>query len=191
MLAIFGPGAKELIFSGDAVADRQRRARFLKAYDEKNRLVQQGNNMVLVIGNKDWPFPIPVIKKSESWVFDLHKAKKKSSIAASGRTSWMLRSRSPMSTPSASTPRRIATARGTGRIRSEVSQRPGQEKWPCTGKLRPAKNKALSDPLPRAPCKQGTGKTKRAISPFPIVAIITNSHRPGQERSRRRLQLSS
>ena len=42
MLAIFGPGAKELIFSGDAVADRQRRERFLKAYDEKNRLVQQG-----------------------------------------------------------------------------------------------------------------------------------------------------
>jgi hypothetical protein len=75
MLAIFGPGAKELIFSGDAVADRQRRARFLKAYDEKNRLVQQGNDMILVIGNEDWPFPIPVMKKGDTWVFDLARGR--------------------------------------------------------------------------------------------------------------------
>jgi hypothetical protein len=70
LLAIFGLAAKELIFSGDAVADKQRRARFLKAYDEKNRLVQQGSDMVLVVGNEDWPFPIPVMKKGDSWVFD-------------------------------------------------------------------------------------------------------------------------
>jgi hypothetical protein len=75
LLAIFGPGAKELLFSGDAVADKQRRARFLKAYDEKNRLVQQGNDMVLVIGNDDWPFPIPVMKKGDSWVFDIDRGK--------------------------------------------------------------------------------------------------------------------
>src|SRR5258705_10641654 len=71
MLAIFGPGAKELIFSGDAVADRQRRARFLKAYDEKNRLVQQGNDMVLGIGNDACPVPIPLSKKADSSVFSL------------------------------------------------------------------------------------------------------------------------
>jgi Protein of unknown function (DUF2950) len=70
LLAIFGPSAKELIFSGDPVADKQRRERFISAYDEKNQLVKQGNDMVLVIGKNDWPFPIPVMKKSESWVFD-------------------------------------------------------------------------------------------------------------------------
>ena len=75
MLAIFGPGAKELIFSGDAVADQQRRARFVKAYDEKNRLVQQGNDMILVIGKEDWPFPIPVMKKGDGWVFDLARGR--------------------------------------------------------------------------------------------------------------------
>ena len=71
LMAIFGVGSKELIFSGDAVADKQRHARFLKAYDEKSRLVQQGSDMVLVIGNEDWPFPIPVMKKGDSWVFDI------------------------------------------------------------------------------------------------------------------------
>ncbi len=75
LMAIFGAGSKQLIFSGDAVADKQRRARFLKAYDEKNRLVQQGNDMVLVIGNEDWPFPIPVMKKGDSWLFDIDRGK--------------------------------------------------------------------------------------------------------------------
>lgn len=75
MLAIFGVGSKQLIFSGDAVADQQRRARFLKAYDEKNRLVQQGNDMILVIGKEDWPFPIPVMKKGDGWVFDIAKGR--------------------------------------------------------------------------------------------------------------------
>jgi hypothetical protein len=27
--------------------------------------------MILVIGNEDWPFPIPVMKKGDGWVFDI------------------------------------------------------------------------------------------------------------------------
>ncbi len=70
LTAIFGAGSKELIFSGDAVADKQRHERFAKSYEENNRLVQQGNDMVLVIGKGDWPFPIPLVKKADGWVFD-------------------------------------------------------------------------------------------------------------------------
>ena len=75
LLSIFGPSGKELIFSGDPVADTQRRADFLKAYDEKNSLVNQDNDVILVIGKNDWPFPIPLVKKSTSWVFDTEKGK--------------------------------------------------------------------------------------------------------------------
>jgi hypothetical protein len=70
LIAIFGAGAKELIFSGDPVADKQRRAQLLNAYDEKSRLDQQGDKVVIVIGKQDWPFPIPLVKKGASWVFD-------------------------------------------------------------------------------------------------------------------------
>src|SRR4030042_1406974 len=35
LIAIFGASARDLISSGDAVADKQRRERFLTAYDEK------------------------------------------------------------------------------------------------------------------------------------------------------------
>ena len=75
LLAIFGPQAKDLISSGDAVADKQRRAQFLKAYDEKNRLVAEGENTIVVIGKDEWPFPIPLVKKGDSWIFDTAKGR--------------------------------------------------------------------------------------------------------------------
>jgi Protein of unknown function (DUF2950) len=75
LLAIFGTQAKDLLASGDPVADKVRRADFLAAYDEKNQLVARGEITILVIGNKDWPFPIPLAKMGEGWVFDTAKGK--------------------------------------------------------------------------------------------------------------------
>jgi len=75
LLAIFGAQAKDLLLSGDAVADKQRRARFLKAYDEKNGLVTEGDNRIVVVGSNNWPFPIPLVKKGDGWVFDTDKGK--------------------------------------------------------------------------------------------------------------------
>ena len=75
LLAIFGPSAKELLFSGDSVADKQRRARFIAAYDEKNSLATDGENRILIVGKQDWPFPIPLVKKGQSWVFDTEKGR--------------------------------------------------------------------------------------------------------------------
>jgi len=75
LVAIFGQSAKDLIFSGDPVADKQRRELLLSKYDEKNGLVQEKGNMVFVIGKDDWPFPIPLVKKGESWFFDTNKGR--------------------------------------------------------------------------------------------------------------------
>ena len=70
LLTIFGDEANDLVSSGDEVIDKQRRQKFLDAYDEQHRLDADGNNLVLVIGKNDWPFPIPVVKQSEQWFFD-------------------------------------------------------------------------------------------------------------------------
>jgi len=75
LTAIFGPSTKELVYSGDAVADKQRREQFLKSYDEKNSLVAEKDVMIVVIGKNDWPFPIPLVKKGEVWFFDTDKGK--------------------------------------------------------------------------------------------------------------------
>lgn len=75
VLAIYGPQGKEILFSGDAVADKQRRERFLAAYDEKNRLATTGDTTILIVGKDEWPFPIPVVKKGQAFVFDTDKGK--------------------------------------------------------------------------------------------------------------------
>ena len=68
--AILGPGSKDLVSSGDPVADQSTREKFVKWYDEKNRLEQTADKAVLSVGNEDWPSPIPVVKKDGLWRFD-------------------------------------------------------------------------------------------------------------------------
>jgi len=77
MLAVLGPGSRELIYSGDEAADRTGREKFLRAYDEMNILQQESpNKMTLCVGTDNWPMPIPIVKKGEKWVFDAGKGKK-------------------------------------------------------------------------------------------------------------------
>lgn len=70
LLAILGDGAEDLISSGDPVQDKERRRRFVETYDEKHQLIEQGQERILVIGKQEWPYPIPLIKKGNGWVFD-------------------------------------------------------------------------------------------------------------------------
>lgn len=74
--AIFGPAGKEVLSSGDATEDRAGRERFLKAYETKNALIQDGDaKVVLQMGTEEWPFPIPIVKRGERWSFDTRKGK--------------------------------------------------------------------------------------------------------------------
>lgn len=68
---ILGPGSRKLLFSGDAVADRQGRLHFVAAFDEMHKIVGAGDAKAeLEIGKDDWPFPIPLVKDGEVWRFD-------------------------------------------------------------------------------------------------------------------------
>jgi hypothetical protein len=76
MLAILGPEAKSLIESGDQVSDRAAGERFVKSYEESNKLVKSGDTKaVLEVGKDAWPFPIPLVKESTGWRFDTHEGK--------------------------------------------------------------------------------------------------------------------
>ena len=67
---IFGPDAKHLIKSGDAVADSAERERFLRLYDESNAIVRSGEVAYLNVGTAEWNFPIPIVKRQQGWMFD-------------------------------------------------------------------------------------------------------------------------
>jgi hypothetical protein len=71
LMAILGPDSKELVFSGDEVADKRGREWFLRAYKEKNLLAHRSaEKAILEIGKDSWPFPIPLIRKGDGWYYD-------------------------------------------------------------------------------------------------------------------------
>ena len=71
LLRIFGPDGQELLDSSDPVAARRNRVVFAVAAAERWRLVDRdGNAKVLVIGNEEWPFPVPLVKDAGGWRFD-------------------------------------------------------------------------------------------------------------------------
>jgi len=76
LAAILGPGSRDLISSGDSVADRNGRGRFLKAYEEKHGIEYESDvRAVLSVGIQDYPFPIPVVQRGNVWFFDTESGK--------------------------------------------------------------------------------------------------------------------
>jgi len=70
---IFGPDSDDLLFSGDNIADQQTQDRFLEMYDQKHSLKpDKDNNLILTLGDDEWPMPIPVVKdeSGKAWLFD-------------------------------------------------------------------------------------------------------------------------
>jgi hypothetical protein len=71
VIAIFGPNGQELADSSDAATARQNREIFVTAFAEGWHLVSQGAaHRTLVIGNEEWPFPVPLTKTGNRWQFD-------------------------------------------------------------------------------------------------------------------------
>jgi len=75
LLTIFGEEARDLISSGDPVSDKEDHERFIAKYEQKNAMVEEGEQMILIIGEHDWPFPIPLVKKGDQWFFDTQEGK--------------------------------------------------------------------------------------------------------------------
>jgi hypothetical protein len=77
MLDIFGPDGKQIVSSGDEAEDVQSRANFVQKYQEMHRLVKEPDGtFTLYIGAMNWPTPIPIVHKGNSWYFDTDAGKK-------------------------------------------------------------------------------------------------------------------
>jgi len=71
MLAILGPSGKDLISSGDPVADRNKQDTFAKNYRASHQFATAGDGRTfLYIGPQNWPTPIPLQKNGSQWYFD-------------------------------------------------------------------------------------------------------------------------
>jgi hypothetical protein len=76
-LDLLGADAKQIVSSGDEAEDAQSRAKFVESYREMHRLVKEPDGTTtLYIGARNWPTPIPLVKKASSWYFDTPAAKR-------------------------------------------------------------------------------------------------------------------
>jgi len=71
LLTVLGPNGKDLIDSGDPVADKKAIEGFVKMYDTKHSMsVPAPGYKTLIVGANDWPLPIPLMRDGTSWYFD-------------------------------------------------------------------------------------------------------------------------
>ena len=78
LLTFFGPGAEDLLNSGDPVEDRNNLDRFItKAKASMKERIDPANasRAELLIGDDNFPFPIPLVKKAGRWQFDTASGK--------------------------------------------------------------------------------------------------------------------
>jgi hypothetical protein len=81
---ILGPNSRDLVVSGDPVIDKSRATDFAQLAREKEEVnvdPKDPNYAELVVGNSEWPLPIPLLKRNGKWSYD----------ASSGRQEILLR----------------------------------------------------------------------------------------------------
>lgn len=71
LLKILGPGSEKLVVTGDPVAARASRDKFLTSYMDSHRLETQPDGSVTIVAGYDaWPMPIPIVEENGRWRFD-------------------------------------------------------------------------------------------------------------------------
>jgi hypothetical protein len=76
---MFGPEFNSVVLSGESAQDRQRAAEFVAKAKEKTQVSidpKTRTRAFLLVGNDDWPFPIPIVKRGPKWSFDTAAGKR-------------------------------------------------------------------------------------------------------------------
>ncbi len=85
-VAVLGPDGKDIVSSGDVVADAATRQKFIAAYESKHQIrMEADNTAILVIGQQDYPLPIPLGRKDGQWRFDTAAGRKEILFRRIGR----------------------------------------------------------------------------------------------------------
>lgn len=71
MLKIFGPAGRSIVVSGDEAEDKVGREEFARMAHEKLTIEEpRADRAEIVVGNRDWPFPVPLVRRNGQWMFD-------------------------------------------------------------------------------------------------------------------------
>jgi hypothetical protein len=70
---IFGPAGQDIVFTGEYAQDRKHAKDFVAQAREKQSVSidpKTSARAFLLVGNEDWPFPIPLVQRGGKWYFD-------------------------------------------------------------------------------------------------------------------------
>jgi len=70
---ICGPDGDDIVLSGEYPQDRQRASDFAAEARKKKSVSldpKKGSRAFLLVGDEDWPFPVPLVKLGARWYFD-------------------------------------------------------------------------------------------------------------------------
>src|SRR5215469_7877081 len=70
---IFGPDGRDVVFTGEFAQDRKHAADFAAEARQKKTVSidpKTSSRAFILVGDEDWPFPIPLVKTGDKWVFD-------------------------------------------------------------------------------------------------------------------------
>ena len=170
--AIFGPGSRDILSSGDPVADKAVREQFLSRYGEKNRLEVTEAKANLNIGNDDWPFAVPIVKKDALWRFDT-KAGREEVLARRIGQNELSAIQVCLAFVDAQREYALKDRDGDGLL--EYAQKFGSDKGKRNGlywKVAEGEEQSPLGPLAAAAQKQGYSKKGSNRSPFTAITIV-------------------
>ena len=73
LMKIFGPEGKQVVASADPVRDKNLGVAFANGARQKTSIQpdpENPNRQILVVGDDDFPFAVPLVKKDDKWKFD-------------------------------------------------------------------------------------------------------------------------
>jgi hypothetical protein len=71
LLEILGPTGRDLVASEEPLEDKRRSVAFADLAHEKASVALSSKNRAeLLVGNDNWPLPIPIVKQKGKWQFD-------------------------------------------------------------------------------------------------------------------------
>ena len=179
LIAIFGPGSQDVIFSGDTAEDKTNFDNFTAAYATMNRWRKQTDGSeVLYLGADNNPFPIPLKKNGAGqWYFDTAAGKDEilsrrigdNELAAMDVVAAMAAAQSRIL---------FATSRRRKAVRAEVHQRRRASRTDCIGSRRRDSLRARLDRWQRMlPPRKDSLRRRASSSHFTVTSIASSPSR--------------
>jgi hypothetical protein len=79
LLKMFGPNGKDILSSGDPVQDKNNLTKFAEKARQKHSVTFDADNSkraTLLVGDDDWPMPVPLVEKKGRWRFDTKEGRR-------------------------------------------------------------------------------------------------------------------